>query len=234
MLDISHGVCLHLRKMDHLTFSARASRPSILEQQTMQATTESGSALDTDELLHLAIKASEASDHDTAITYLKRAIDVSPDNAGAYYMLGAEHAEIGMFERAITEMQHAVDAGIELPSAHFQLGLLYLTSSRVEEAINAWAPLDKLAPSDPLYLFKTGLTHLAHDEFAECAAAIKQGLETQAAPAALNKDMAAILEQVRPHLGDANTPQQASPPSHTSHHVLLSAYRGADNDDHSD
>lgn len=199
----------------------------------MNVTTNSGASLDSEELLHLAIKASEASNHDVAITHLKRAIEIAPDNARAHYMLGAEHAEIGMFEQAIADMQYAINLGLDLPTAHFQLGLLYVSSGCVREAIEAWAPLDKLAPNDPLYLFKTGLTHLAQDEFAESATALKQGLETQAAPEALNHDMRAILEQVQAHLSEATTPEHTAVSSGTSRHVLLSAYRhdsGDDND----
>lgn len=187
-------------------------------------------SLDAEELLHLAIKASERGDHDSAITYLKRAIEAAPDNGRAYYMLGAEHAEIGMFDRAISDMQRAVELGVSLPTAHFQLGLLHITSGRPQEAIEAWKPLDELAPEHPLYLFKTALTHLANDEFAQCAAMLKKGIDANVEYEALNRDMRGILEQVEPLIGDAEPAGTGIPEKADASrgHILLSAYKNDD------
>lgn len=59
--------------------------------------------LDADELLHLALNAAQANRHEEAITSLKRALDISPNDARMHYMLGAEHAQIGLHDRAVEE-----------------------------------------------------------------------------------------------------------------------------------
>ncbi|MEW8228417.1 MAG: tetratricopeptide repeat protein, partial [Candidatus Thiodiazotropha endolucinida] len=80
--------------------------------------------LDSDELMHLAM---HAENHEQAIDYLKRVLEISEDNGKAYYLLGAIHAEIGMYDRATEEMTRAVELEPDLPTAHFQLGLLHVT-----------------------------------------------------------------------------------------------------------
>ena len=101
------------------------------------------SQLDDSELLHLAIRASQNNRHDDAIGFLKQALELAPGNAKVHYMLGAEHAEIGLYDRAADEIAKAVELDPGLVTAQFQLGLLHMTSGRITEAENVWKPLEK-------------------------------------------------------------------------------------------
>ena len=186
--------------------------------------------LDDSELLHLAIRASQENRHEDAIGLLKQALDVAPNNAKVHYMLGAEHAEIGLYDRAADEMAKATELDPSLVTASFQLGLLHITSGRVTHAEKAWEPLDKLGADHPLFLFKAGLLHLARDEFDECVTMLEKGISLNTANEALNNDMRRIL-------GDVNARRkngaESEPVAETSgkqkskypKHVLLSAYR---------
>lgn len=182
--------------------------------------------LDADELLHFAIKASRSNENEKAILYLKHALALSPDNAKIHYFLGAQHAEIGMFDRAIVDMSKAVSIDPSLDTAYFQLGLLYATSGRIAEATTAWKALNKLNDKHPLYLFKTGLLHLAKDEFAEAQACLTQGIELNKINMDLNKDMQKILDSTE-KLVAASTPATSSKTESKAaagNHILLSAY----------
>jgi tetratricopeptide (TPR) repeat protein len=187
--------------------------------------------LDDQELLHLALRASNENRHEDAIKYLKEAIELAPENAKAHYMLGAEHAEIGLYDRAAEEMAHAVKLDPSLTTASFQLGLLHITSGRVAEAEEAWKPLDKLGENNPLYLFKKGMLHLVKDEFDAATAAIKKGVSLNTTNEALNRDMLGMLKQIESRPVPAATPNAAAPaPKEASDkksgsHVLLSAYK---------
>src|SRR4051812_1046232 len=105
--------------------------------------------LDDEELLHLAIEASRKQRHGDAIQYLKDAAAKAPRNAQVRFLLGAEHAQIGLLDRAQEEMSAALDIDPGLVPARFQLGLLHLVQARVAEASAAWKPLDALPESDP-------------------------------------------------------------------------------------
>src|SRR5262245_28502601 len=123
--------------------------------------------LDAEELLQLALKASGEKGHEQSITYLKRALELKPDEGRLHYMLAAEHAQMGLYDRAAEEMAKAVELDPSLVTAHFQVGLLHITSGRVAQAEAAWRPLDKLGEDHFLRLFKTGMLHLVRDEFKE-------------------------------------------------------------------
>lgn len=182
--------------------------------------------LDADELLHLALAASKQGRSEDAVTFLKRALALAPKDARLHYMLGAEHAQIGLYDRAVEEMKHAVTLDPSLDAAHFQLGLLHLTSGRADAAADAWAALDKHGQEHPFVLFKTGLLHLAKDEFKECEACLRRGIAANHINLPLNNDMARILNDVTARLAapSANVKIPALAQT-TSKDVLLSAYR---------
>lgn len=187
------------------------------------------SRLDVDELLHLAIRASQNNQHEQTIDYLKQALDVDPKNAKALYLLGAEHAEIGLYDRAVEDMTKAVALDPDLVTAHFQLGLLHITAGRVDAAAQAWRPLDKLGDANPFYLFKAGMLHLVKDEFAECVASLEKGIALNTMNEALNNDMRRIAEEAKTRIKE---PETAKAPStgKKAGHVLLSAYRNQKDD----
>jgi len=190
---------------------------------------KTASKLDDQELLHLALRASNENRHEDAINYLKQAIELAPDNAKAHYMLGAEHAEIGLYDRAAEEMAKAVELEPGLVTACFQLGLLHITSARVAEAEEAWKPLDKLGEKNALYQFKKGMLHLARDEFDESIAALEKGISLNNFNEALNRDMRGMLQEIHSRISANNSNKADSAPKESpkkpESHVLLSAYR---------
>lgn len=184
--------------------------------------------LDTEELLHLALAARQEGKSEAAITFLKRGLALAPNDGRLHYLLGAEHAQLGLYSRAMEEMQRAVDLNPDLDTAHFQLGLLYVTSGNVDLATEKWKALDKLGHDHFLYLFKTGLLHLTNNELTECAEFLNRGIAANTANDALNNDMRRVLKDVETHMAanPAETSTPSSPATKTDKkHVLLNAYQ---------
>jgi tetratricopeptide (TPR) repeat protein len=174
--------------------------------------------LDAEELKFLAIQASGQKLADQALLYLKQAILRAPQRGDLYYLMAAEHAQLGMYDRAAEEMEHAIQLSPELHTARLQLGMLHLGAARVEAAQLALRPLQELAPEHPLHQFGAGLLHLMHDQFSECRAALETGIALNVENPALNGDMKKIIDALP--AADAG---QAAPPA--SGNVWLSAYR---------
>ena len=195
---------------------------------------ENIAVMDTEELMHLALRATEKDEPEQAIAYLKRLLENAPENANANYLLAALHAQIGMYDRATFEMARAVELNPDLHAAQFQLGLLHLTSGRLDEAVSAWQALDILGENHPFYLFKTGLIHLAHDEFNDSVIYLRRGLAANTINPSLNKDMRKVLGEAEAALSNntENSIQMDQPePEQTGeHHVLLSSYQQDDDD----
>jgi Flp pilus assembly protein TadD len=192
----------------------------------------SESALDAEELMHLAMRAMDAEKSEDAITYLKRAIAIAPSDGRLHFLLGSLHAEIGLDERAIAELGRAVQLAPELHTAHFQLGTLLLKRGEVARANEAWRPLDMLDRSHPLYLFKSALSRLGDGDYAGCIAELKQGISRNDENEFLNLEMREVLAKTEALLaaeaqsaqggGAAAAPQRDGEPSH---HVLLAGYQ---------
>jgi tetratricopeptide (TPR) repeat protein len=152
--------------------------------------------LDAEELLHLALESIKHNDHEKAITLLKNSIEVA-ESGNAYFMLAAEHAEIGMYDRAIVEMQKAVELDPELWTAHLQHGLLYVRLNQPDAAIAAWEPLNQLANDEYLYLFKAGLTELLKENFEDAEKLLMEGITSNQSNLPLNGDMQRIIMNIR-------------------------------------
>lgn len=197
-----------------------------MSQDTMnQSTTQ----LDADELFHFAIQASQNKENDKAVLYLKQAIEQTPDDAKLYFLLGAQHADLHMYEKAIEDMVKAITLEPSLYIAHFQLGLLYATSSRIDEAEQAWLALDKLGENDALNFFRKGLLHLARDEFEKAKYYLKSGIDHNQSNPKLNQDMQNMLNQVLNICPDTEEPktgidEQSAKENRSGNRFFLSAY----------
>lgn len=191
-------------------------------------------SLDTQELFHLALKAMEHDQTEQAILHLKLLLDNEPEHGRAHYLLGALHAEIGMYERAIEDMQRAVELEHDIPTAHFQLGLLYATNGMAAEAQQAWAALDKLGENDPLFIFKRGLTHLIHDEFEACAEDLNKGIQLNQMNPTLNNDMQRIVQTISQPANMESVTESSTADGNAAtrggRHILLNAYQINDYD----
>ncbi len=183
--------------------------------------------LDIEELLHLAMHATETGQYEKAIDFLKSILARDPRHARAEYFLAAVYAELHMFDQAKARMQSAIDNGVELPSANFQLGLLYATSWEPDKAKQAWLPLQKLGPGNPLFLFQRGLTALLEDRFDDCITDLQEGIQRNALSEPLNDDMRRVIGtlQTRGHTAAARSAPEPATKDNVGERVLLAAYK---------
>ena len=178
--------------------------------------------LDEEELLHLAIEAGRNERHGEAIDYLKQAAARPRASGKIHFLLGANHAQIGLTERAIEDFRRALELEPQLSAARFQLGFLLLGNARVAEGLEVLEPLEALGEQDPYFHFKRAMAHLCRDEFADCENALRRGIAANTANAALNVEMQRILERVHAAMSGGQPPaggDDAQPGQ-----ILLSAY----------
>jgi len=192
---------------------------------------------DPEELLHLAVKASNADDIDKAMDYLKRAISISPNDAKAHYFLGALHAEIGMFDRAIADMTKATEIDPDFLVAYFQMGQVYITLNDVDAAEEVWKALDHLGEDNFYFLFKRGMLNVMRGNYEACIKDMKKGIELNNTNESLTNDMQRLLVKAEDALalekhstGATVTDISSAKDSQSGTHTL-SAYQQSDNDD---
>jgi tetratricopeptide (TPR) repeat protein len=182
--------------------------------------------LDAEELMHLALEATDRSQNGQAMEYLKRLLGMQPDSAEAHYLLGAQQAQVGMFDRAIESMKKAIELKPGLEAARFQLGMLLATSTRVEEARAVWQPLDELGEDHPLRLFKTALLLLAEDKFEASIAHLQRGIALNQVNEPLNHDMTLVIERIRGDHPSDGEPAGAERSEEEVPTMFLNAYTG--------
>lgn len=145
---------------------------------------------DTEECFHLALHASAAGQPHTCMTYLRHVLQEQPAHAPAMYLLAAQHAEIGLFERAVSGMQAALAIEPKLEIARFQLGLLLLDCNRRAEAKENLAALS--GSTDPgLATFAAAMIALADEDLQAARDKLTLGL-TQTR----NPPVAALMQRV--------------------------------------
>lgn len=179
--------------------------------------------LDTAEYIHLAMHASRKGDNHAALGYLKEALGQEPGNAVARYLLAAEHAEIGLYDRAIAGMQEALRLAPELEIAAFQLGLLQLQTNQPEAALRTFADLAARAQDPALQSFAHAYQHMIGEEREPAMARLREGLAC-CDNEHLKGDMQRVLDRIS--AGDttaATTPAPAAQPVGSA--FILGAYR---------
>jgi Flp pilus assembly protein TadD len=183
--------------------------------------------LDDSELLQLGLQALRQNRDDEAIGFFKRAIEIEPRNAKAHYLLGAEHAQLGLRDRAIAEMSQALELEPGLTAARFQLGLLHFTQQQLREAERAWEPLKQLPAGHSFRLFASALLHLSQGRIPECLAELADGIANNNMNEPLNDDMRGLLQKLESE-GAKSTGQSRSNKSTDaplpSRRALLSTY----------
>lgn len=179
--------------------------------------------LDTAEYIHLALHASRQGDTHAAMTYLKDALTGEPENAVAHYLLAAEHAEIGLYDRAIAGMQEALrlEPGIEI--ARFQLGLLLLQTQQADSALETFSALATSAQDKSLGIFAQAYELMIRDENAEGASVLlRQGL-AECSNESMRNDMQRVLESLQPQT--AASPATPTQTTTTAKAFVLDAYK---------
>lgn len=188
--------------------------------------------LDQAELLQLALKAGAGNEAGAAIAYLKEAVARPDATAQAHYLLGAEYAQLGMYDRAAGEMEAAIALDQTLYTARLQLALLWLGANQAERAAGVLRPLEESGVPAELQHFGRGLLLLIADDLAASRAALAQGIELNTANLPLNDDMQRIIGELDSRIAAAGA---AAPADGTGveaeaegdgQHLLLSAYAG--------
>lgn len=184
---------------------------------------------DEEELMHLALRAVHLDKPQDAILFLKKLIEREPTNANAWYLLGAIHAEIGMYDRAKTDMATALQYEPNQSAASFQLGLLHLTSGEADKAQSAWLSLDVLGEENYYYLFKRGLLSLSNDQFENCINDLTKGIVLNDDNEVLNTNMTRIVDAAKSAFNDSDNGESegdadTDDPSVNTVSNLLSAY----------
>ena len=169
--------------------------------------------------LSSAIEAARDDDR-RGLKEIELLLETFPHDARLHFLRGSLLASQQHYGEARKAMQEAIDIAPDFAVARFQLGFLELTSGDAAAAENTWAPLDQLAPDNPLRLFCIGLRHLIRDEFGATVETLTEGMALNTENPALNGDMQLIIDKARELIraqGEGEEPTSSA-------HLLLQQY----------
>ncbi len=96
-----------------------------------------------------------------AIVFFRRAIDLNPDFAEAYYNLGVSYEELGKHDDSIETLNKAIQLAPQNANAHYALGYAYCQLKRYKESIDAFERSLALKSGNAFARKKLGSAYLA-------------------------------------------------------------------------
>jgi len=151
--------------------------------------------LDDEELLSLSLDAINNARDEDAVVLLKVLVNRTPTLAMGHYLLAAQHAQLGLFERAEGEFRRVTELAPGFAMARFQLGQLLLVKGDAEGAISQFNAL--CDEDSALRAYADGLSALAGEQAGAALAALRRGLALPQAVAALTGDMQRLVDQLQ-------------------------------------
>lgn len=157
----------------------------------------------------LGVAAARTGDHEKAVEYYRRALEVNPDYAPARYNLGNAYLALNRLNLAQTEFARAIKTDRHLIQAHLNLGNTYLISRRFGRAEEIFKQALRDNPRSASAYLGLGLSLLYQKRFAQAEKSFERALEINPKLAQAHYNLACALAQLGrtnqawPHLEEA-------------------------------
>jgi predicted Zn-dependent protease len=164
--------------------------------------------LDNEELLRLSLDAINAGRDSEAISMLKQMLSREPGHLHATYLLAAQHAQIGLFDRAESGFRTVVAQAPDFAIARFQLGQLLTMKGTGDEAREVLAPLS--SGDNALAAYARGMSALAAGDAQSGVRELEQGLTLPQEIPALMGDMQRLRDNLMQSMAAESIPAPLS------------------------
>lgn len=147
--------------------------------------------LDNEELLYVALDAVNSARYGDAILLLRMLLERDQTNPNTQYLLAAQHAQLGMYERAESGFRALLLHTPEFSIARFQLGQLLLMKNTPADAKVVLSPLTDA--NDAIGAYARALCAVADEEAVRAMRELEAGLRLPQPVPTLANDMQELL-----------------------------------------
>ncbi|WP_167285116.1 tetratricopeptide repeat protein [Marilutibacter alkalisoli] len=166
--------------------------------------------LDNEELLRLSLEAINVDRDADAVVMLKTLVEREPSHHLGRYLLAAQHAQMGLFDRAEEGFRAVLAQDPGLPAARFQLGQLLVMKGLGGEAGRILQPLT--GQEDALGAYARALSAIAEEDRVAAIRELQAGVALPQEIPALAADMQRLLAQLQRDADVAGTAASGMPP----------------------
>jgi cytochrome c-type biogenesis protein CcmH/NrfG len=145
-------------------------------------------------LVDIAAAYGKLGEHDSAVTYCRRAIELNPAYADAYLLLGSAYGFLGRTSEATAALRKAVSLDPKNPYARGHLGSTLGRAGQYREAVTELKEAVRLKPDLADAHFALGLAYLSLRERREAVAEVEA---LSRIDAKLARQLQALLDGVR-------------------------------------
>lgn len=116
------------------------------------------------------------SEHDRAIESFKKAIEIDPNYALAYYGLGKSYQELANYNEAIQYFKKALELKPDFFGAHINLGTVYHSLGAYFDSIESYKQAILLKPDNPEAYYNLGTAYMPLMHYDEATDAFKEAV----------------------------------------------------------
>ena len=121
----------------------------------------------------------QAGNAERAVPLYRQYLLVEPNNAQAWYLLGAALTQLGQLDEARSSLRQATSANPRHAEAHNHLGVVLAQQASLDEAITSFRRALELKPDNSEILNNLGLALLRQDKANEAIAIFQRALEVR-------------------------------------------------------
>jgi tetratricopeptide (TPR) repeat protein len=112
-----------------------------------------------------------------ALEHLRKAVELTPDNADAWFYLGLTLTRLGEFAGAIAALEKVVQLDPAKRYVHYHLGLAYLQDQRYQDALDQFRLAEQFDPEKAATQFYLGYTYYLLQKYQEAPSYLQRALE---------------------------------------------------------
>jgi protein O-GlcNAc transferase len=148
-----------------------------------------------DALHMLGVLCSQCGDHDTAISYIEKALRINSVNAYAYFNLGNAYKYKGLWDKSISSYRKSLELDPVNANVYFNLGVVQEIKGQFDEAITSYQKVLQFNPTSSEVHYNLGVVYQRGGRLHEAATYYQKSIQLNSANADAYNNLGIVLKE---------------------------------------